>query len=139
MRVSDVTDFSVTTCHQLQQQVGDCICKILGLPNPRTNSKITQNCPNMFSSKTEYVQTCFRCENDPSCQYSVKHPSVTHSLTHSLTLLYSPKLAALSTSLSLQIRLKAQIHMLIPVGSVLESADSSSEFADSKGGLLLGI
>ena len=35
--------------------------------------------PNFFSTKTEYVQTCFRRENDPSCRYGVKHPTLTHS------------------------------------------------------------
>ena len=28
-KISDVTGFSVTTCYQLQQQVGGCICGIL--------------------------------------------------------------------------------------------------------------
>ena len=35
--------------------------------------------PNMFSSKTENIQTYFRCENDPSCQYGVKPPTLNHS------------------------------------------------------------
>ena len=34
---------------------------------------------NLFSSKTEYIQTCFRRENYPGCQYGVKHPTLTPS------------------------------------------------------------
>ena len=31
-------------------------------------------------SKTEYVQTGFRCENDPSCHYGVRYPTLIHTL-----------------------------------------------------------
>ena len=34
----------------------------------------------MFSTKTEYVQNCFRREYDPSCRHGVKPPTLTHSL-----------------------------------------------------------
>ena len=37
---------------------------------------------NLFSTKTEYVQTCFHRENDPSCGYGVKPPTLTHSLSN---------------------------------------------------------
>ena len=45
---------------------------------PRLIDVITQDweSPNLFSTKTEYVQTCFRCENDPSCRYSLTQPRV---------------------------------------------------------------
>ena len=46
--------------------------------------------PNFFSTKTEYIKTCFRRENDPSSQYGVKkHSKLTLTLLISKNLWFS--------------------------------------------------
>ena len=51
---------------------------------PHFIDSINQDCksPNLFSTKSENVQNSFRHEYDPSCWYGVKHPTLTHWLTH---------------------------------------------------------
>ena len=60
----------------------------------------TEKSPNLFSTRTEYVQTCFHRKYEPSCQYGVKHPTLNHS-NYDTGIKISKRLSVLLTLLTL--------------------------------------
>ena len=60
----------------------------------RSKDKSHCSSPNMFLSKTKYVQTCFHHENYPSRRYGIKH----HSLTHPLYVIFYRRMRRTETA-----------------------------------------